>query len=291
MGRQGVSEELAAALRWSRCSRAPPPPPPRLNCSRESAAMCAMLCSTVFLVKGLREFTAKGYERAARSFDDAVMQRSLAGRRAMVTGAPLPSVAAAAAMCRWPLADHTHGDHMRGPVAGANQGLGFQTSLELARRGATLYMVGAGVAAAGACSLPPARGTPAGRPRPAVSPRRAAANPPPPALLGAYSAAARRRCAATISAAGRRWSVCGRTAATLTCTSRRVPVPLPAGGPAALSCAPLSGAARTRPEPRPPRASTALFPCRCRRRRRCATWHLWPPSASWRRSMWPAGSP
>lgn len=26
-------------------------------------------------------------------------------------------------------------------VTGANQGLGFQTSLELARRGATLYMV------------------------------------------------------------------------------------------------------------------------------------------------------
>lgn len=68
-----------------------------------------MLRSTIFLVKGVREFTRGGYERAAASFDEAVMKRSLAGRRVMVTG--------------------------------ANQGLGYQTSLELARRGATLFMV------------------------------------------------------------------------------------------------------------------------------------------------------
>lgn len=68
-----------------------------------------MLRSTIFLVKGVREFTRGGYERASRHFDETVMQRSLAGRKCMVTG--------------------------------ANQGLGFQTSLELARRGATLYMV------------------------------------------------------------------------------------------------------------------------------------------------------
>lgn len=43
---------------------------------------------TLFLVKGVREFTRGGYERASRSFDDGVMQRSLAGRRAMVTGEP-----------------------------------------------------------------------------------------------------------------------------------------------------------------------------------------------------------
>lgn len=45
-----------------------------------------MLRSTIFLAKGLREFTRGGYERAAKRFDDAVMQRSLAGRKAMVTG-------------------------------------------------------------------------------------------------------------------------------------------------------------------------------------------------------------
>ena len=50
--------------------------------------MAGMLRSTIFLAKGLREFTRGGYERAARSFDEAVMQRSLAGRHAMVTGAP-----------------------------------------------------------------------------------------------------------------------------------------------------------------------------------------------------------
>ncbi|KAI7842490.1 hypothetical protein COHA_003844 [Chlorella ohadii] len=71
--------------------------------------MARMLRSTIFLAKGLREFTRGGYERAAKRFDEAVLQRSLAGRRAMVTG--------------------------------ANQGLGYQTSLELAKRGATLYMV------------------------------------------------------------------------------------------------------------------------------------------------------
>ncbi len=45
-----------------------------------------MLRSTIFLAKGLREFTRGGYERAAKRFDEAVLQRSLAGRRAMVTG-------------------------------------------------------------------------------------------------------------------------------------------------------------------------------------------------------------
>lgn len=69
------------------------------------------LRSTLFLAKGLREFTRGGYERAAKGFDNAAMERAapLAGRRCMVTG--------------------------------ANQGLGYQTSLELAKRGATLYMV------------------------------------------------------------------------------------------------------------------------------------------------------
>ena len=33
-----------------------------------------MLRSTIFLVKGVREFTRGGYERAARSFDAEVMQ-------------------------------------------------------------------------------------------------------------------------------------------------------------------------------------------------------------------------
>ncbi len=33
-----------------------------------------MLRSTIFLVKGMREFTRGGYERASRSFDNDVMQ-------------------------------------------------------------------------------------------------------------------------------------------------------------------------------------------------------------------------
>lgn len=69
----------------------------------------AMWRGTLFLAKGLREFTRGGYERASKHFDDAVMQRDLKGRVAVVTG--------------------------------ANQGLGYQTSLELARRGATLFML------------------------------------------------------------------------------------------------------------------------------------------------------
>ena len=57
----------------------------------------------------MREFTKSGYEHAARRFDNAVMARDLKGKFAVVTG--------------------------------ANQGLGYQTSLELARRGCTLFMV------------------------------------------------------------------------------------------------------------------------------------------------------
>eukprot|EP00887_Chlorella_sp_A99_P001207 scaffold14.g1207.t1 len=68
-----------------------------------------MLRSTIFLVKGVNEFTRGGYQKASAGFDPAVMARDLRGRHCMVTG--------------------------------ANQGLGFQTSVELARRGATLYMV------------------------------------------------------------------------------------------------------------------------------------------------------
>ncbi|KAL4855323.1 Dehydrogenase/reductase SDR family member 12 [Chlorella vulgaris] len=73
--------------------------------------MAGLLRTTLFLTKGLREFTRGGYERASKGFDNTAMDKpaSLHDRRCMVTG--------------------------------ANQGLGYQTSLELARRGATLFMV------------------------------------------------------------------------------------------------------------------------------------------------------
>lgn len=73
--------------------------------------MAGLLRTTFFLSKGLRDFTRGGYQRAAKGFDNAAMDKpdSLRGLSAIVTG--------------------------------ANQGLGFQTSVELARRGATLYMV------------------------------------------------------------------------------------------------------------------------------------------------------
>jgi dehydrogenase/reductase SDR family protein 12 len=68
-----------------------------------------MLRVPFFLYTGLKNFTRGGYEHAAKSFDQGVMDTSLKGKTCMVTG--------------------------------ANQGLGFQISLELAKRGASLYMV------------------------------------------------------------------------------------------------------------------------------------------------------
>ena len=77
-------------------------------------------------------------------------------------------------------------------VTGANQGLGYQTSLELAKRGATLYMVGRrGVAELSS-----------------LSPPRAELVGAPPAAGGARRSAAMRRGGA------RRQTVCGRPAAT-----------------------------------------------------------------------------
>ena len=61
-----------------------------------------MLRSTLFLAKGMREFTRGGYEKAAKSFDAAVLERDLRGKVALVTG--------------------------------ANQGLGLQTRWARARR-------------------------------------------------------------------------------------------------------------------------------------------------------------
>ncbi|EFJ45998.1 hypothetical protein VOLCADRAFT_82077 [Volvox carteri f. nagariensis] len=62
-----------------------------------------------FLLYGSKNFGKKGFARASATWDNSVMERRLDGKVVMVTG--------------------------------ANQGLGFETSQELARRGATLYMV------------------------------------------------------------------------------------------------------------------------------------------------------
>lgn len=70
-----------------------------------------MLRVPLFLYTGLKHFTKGGYEQAAKHFDNSIMVQdaSLRGKTCMVTG--------------------------------ANQGLGFQISLELAKRGGSLYMV------------------------------------------------------------------------------------------------------------------------------------------------------
>ncbi|KXZ55487.1 hypothetical protein GPECTOR_2g1036 [Gonium pectorale] len=62
-----------------------------------------------FLLYGTKHFGKSGFARAAASWDNSVMERRLEGKVVMVTG--------------------------------ANQGLGFEAAQELARRGATLYMV------------------------------------------------------------------------------------------------------------------------------------------------------
>ena len=69
-----------------------------------------MLRVPIFVYLGIKNFTKAGYERAAASFDATLAERDLKGVAAMVTG--------------------------------ANQGIGLQVSLDLAKRGADpLYMV------------------------------------------------------------------------------------------------------------------------------------------------------
>ena len=68
-----------------------------------------MLRVPFFIYFGLKNFTKGGYEKAAASFDPTITSRDLKGVSAMVTG--------------------------------ANQGIGYQASLDLASRGSTLYMV------------------------------------------------------------------------------------------------------------------------------------------------------
>lgn len=187
-----------------------------------------MLRSTLFLAKGLRDFTRGGYERAARGFDDAVMQRSLAGRNAMVTGAldglrigHLPHAAAAGAgpccAARGAPTPHvlTAQEPTRGSVsrrawswpgaAPRSTWCGLQgtawallcLSLLCCMRGASV----ASVAQSATCAArPPAR----------LLTR--------PARLPARTRAA--RCAATRRAGARRWTACAARAATPTCISR-----------------------------------------------------------------------
>lgn len=71
--------------------------------------MAGLIRNVQFLLHGSKHFGKEGYARAAKQFDQSVMERSLTGKVCVVTG--------------------------------ANQGLGLQTSQELAARGATLLMV------------------------------------------------------------------------------------------------------------------------------------------------------
>jgi dehydrogenase/reductase SDR family protein 12 len=63
----------------------------------------------LFTIKGVRSFLKDGYERHAKSFQPADLQADLSSKHALVTG--------------------------------ANQGLGYATSLELAKRGASVTLV------------------------------------------------------------------------------------------------------------------------------------------------------
>lgn len=71
--------------------------------------MGGFLRSSVFLYTGIKHFGKEGYKNASKTFDNSVMSRDLAGKYCMVTG--------------------------------ANQGIGFQTAQDLAKRGCTLFMV------------------------------------------------------------------------------------------------------------------------------------------------------
>lgn len=65
--------------------------------------------SIAFVYTGNKNFTKDGYARASKAFDNSALERKLNGKNCVVTG--------------------------------ANAGIGYKTSEELARRGCTLYMV------------------------------------------------------------------------------------------------------------------------------------------------------
>ncbi|XP_072179975.1 dehydrogenase/reductase SDR family member 12-like [Diadema setosum] len=65
--------------------------------------------SSVFVVKGLREFCRSGYERAAKSFDQTALDINVGGKSFLITG--------------------------------ANSGIGKSTALAVAQRGGTVHMV------------------------------------------------------------------------------------------------------------------------------------------------------
>ena len=65
--------------------------------------------NTVWIVKGLKEYTSGGFNSAAKSFNLSDLEVDCKGKAYMITG--------------------------------ANSGIGKQTALEIARRGGTIHMV------------------------------------------------------------------------------------------------------------------------------------------------------
>ena len=82
--------------------------------------------NTVWLVKGLREYTSGGFTAAAKGFNKSDLDVDCKGKSYMITGYNMRFEN------RW---------NFLFCISGANSGIGKQTALEIASRGGTVHMV------------------------------------------------------------------------------------------------------------------------------------------------------